>query len=122
MIKSYVFIFLTVLLTIYGQIVIKWRVNLHPLSGDGQVSSSLRYILMLLLDPFVLSGLIAAFLASCTWMLAVSRMDLSKAYPFVAMSFILVPIASFWLLAEVVTIKTFIGGALIIVGIAVSVS
>ncbi len=101
--------------------VIKWRINqLHAAaSGDA---TSFGYLLGLLLDTFVLSGLGAAFLAACTWMLAVSRIELSKAYPFVAMTFVLVPLAASLFLSEGLTLRTLAGAALIVLGIAVSAS
>lgn len=121
MTRSYFYVALTVLFTVYGQIVIKWRVNVHALSGDKD-GGALVFIFKLLLDPYVLSGLAAALMASCTWMLAVSRLELSKAYPFAAMSFVLVPIAAWLLLSEGITLKTFVGAALIVIGVAVSAS
>jgi len=121
MLRAYLYIALTLLLTVYGQLVIKWRVNLS-VAVNHEISSPLQHVVVLLLDPYVLSGLFTAFIASCTWMLALSRMELSRAYPYMAMSFVLVPIASGLLLSEAVAGKTFLGAVLIIVGIAVSVS
>jgi uncharacterized membrane protein len=96
-------------------------VNQH--AGVGAFADgALGYVFMLLLDPFVLSGLAAAFLAACTWMLAVSRLELSKAYPFVAMSFVLVPLAAWLFLAEGLSVRVLVGAALIVLGIAVSAS
>lgn len=121
MMRSYLYIFLTICLTIYGQIVIKWRVNQHVLA-NGQHNEPIAYVTALLFDPFVLTGLAAAFLASCTWMLALGRLELSKAYPFMAMSFVFVPIVAWAVLAEGVTLSTFVGAALIVAGIAISVA
>ena len=120
MIRSYIYIALTVLLTVYGQIVIKWRINQLRASGSVSGDGSLGYVLGLLLDPFVLSGLAAAFIAACTWMLAVSRLDISRAYPFVALTFVLVPIAASVFLAESVSVWVLVGAAIIVTGVAVS--
>lgn len=119
--NAYLYIALTVLFTVYGQIVIKYRIMRHAAAG-ASADQTLSYMAALLLDPYIISGLAAAFLAACTWMLAVNRMPLSKAYPFVALGFVLVPIASSIFLGETLGVRTLAGAAIIVVGIAVCVS
>lgn len=119
--NAYFYIALTVLLTVYGQIVIKFRIMRHTAAG-ASADQTMSYMLNLLLDPYVISGLAAAFLAACTWMLAVNRLELSKAYPFVALGFVLVPVASSIFLGESLSMRTLAGAAIIVVGIAVSAS
>ena len=70
---GYFFIALMLALTLYGQIVIKWRVSLagaFPADSAGQ----LAYVGKLLLSPWVLSGLFAAFAASVCWILALTKL------------------------------------------------
>lgn len=119
--RAYLYIALTVLLTVYGQIMIKWRINQRAVA-DGSSDQGFGYVLGLLLDPYVMSGLAAAFLAACTWMLAVNRLELSKAYPFVALGFVLVPIAASTFLGEALSVRVLAGAAIIVLGIAVSAS
>jgi len=58
---AHVFILLTVLFGLYGQVVLKWQVNTAgPLPGSWPERA--EYIARLLLNPWVLSSLIAAFL------------------------------------------------------------
>lgn len=115
---NYIYIFLTVLLTVYGQIIIKWQVMKN---GILPVSSSekLAYLFGLLINPWVISGLIAAFLASLTWMLAVSKLQLSYAYPFVSFSFVLVLISGALFFHEVITPFKLIGMGFVILGIII---
>ncbi|MFK5980360.1 MAG: EamA family transporter [Rhizobiaceae bacterium] len=70
-------------------------------------------------DPYFISaGMLYAF-ASFLWVIALSRVDLSKAYPFMASGFIIVPILGYLLLNETLTFNYFIGVALIFAGIVV---
>ena len=46
----------------------------------------------LLLNPWVISAFAAAFAASICWMGAISRLPLSKAYPYMAINFLLVAV------------------------------
>ena len=70
-------------------------------------------------DPyFIAAGTLYAF-ASFLWVIALSRIDLSKAYPFMASGFIIVPILGYLLLNETLTLNYFIGVGLIFAGIVV---
>jgi uncharacterized membrane protein len=50
-------------------------------------------------------------------MAALAKFQLSFAYPFMSISFILVMVASYWLLGEQVTIARFLGCLLIVAGV-----
>jgi len=114
---SYVFIAMTILLTVYGQITLKWQVGLNP--GATIDGLNPRAILTLLLNPWVISAFAAAFGASLCWMAAIGRMPLSKAYPFTALSFPLVAVLTVWLFRESFDSHKIVGTALIILGVIV---
>lgn len=115
---NYLYILLTIILTVYGQIVIKWQVNL---AGDFPADSTEKvlFILRLLLNPWVLSSFIAAFLASLSWMAAMTKFPLSFAYPFTSLSFILVMFLSSIFFYEPITRAKALGMGLIILGIVI---
>ena len=110
---------MTILLSVYGQFVFKWRVAAAgPLPDDWD--SRLRYVGMLLLEPWIWSGFAAAFLASLFWILAVSRLELSYAYPFISLSFVLVFLLAALFFHEAVTPGKLIGLVLIVAGLVVA--
>ncbi len=115
---GYVYIALTVLLTVYGQLVLKWQVlGAGSIPPDG--AEKLIFLLRMLLNPWILSGFLAAFLASLAWMAAMTKFELSYAYPFMSLSFVLVMILSALLFGESVTAPKVVGLSLIVVGIIV---
>jgi multidrug transporter EmrE-like cation transporter len=115
---GYVFVAITILLTVYGQIVIKWQVGLvNP--SMAAAADPLAFYARLLLNPWVLSGLFAAFAASLSWMAALSKLSLSHAYPLTALSFVFVVVAGAMLFSEPLSRYQLIGVALIMLGIAV---
>jgi len=116
---AYLCIALTILFTVYGQLVLKWQAS-SLMSHHPQDAGQLRFIVNMLMNPWVISGLAAAFLASLCWMMAVSRLELSKAYPFMALNFILVGMAAVPLFGELYTWPKAIGLVLIVLGIVVS--
>jgi multidrug transporter EmrE-like cation transporter len=115
---NHIYIFLTILFTVYGQIVLKWQV-----ASAGALPSSvlpkIQFLLSLLLNPWVISGYAGALLASLTWMAAVSKFPLSYAYPFMSFAFVLVLFLSSIFFQESITLPKSIGMALIVAGIIV---
>jgi multidrug transporter EmrE-like cation transporter len=113
---GYVYIALMLALTLYGQLVLKWQVSrIGPPAGDGP--ALLNYLAQLLLSPWVISGLAAAFLASICWMLALTRLELSRAYPFTALGLVLVFAAGTVVFGETLSVGKLAGCALIVVGV-----
>jgi multidrug transporter EmrE-like cation transporter len=77
------------------------------------------HIFTLLLRPWVISGLAAAFGASLFWMAAMTKFELSKAYPFMALNFVLVGLIAVPLFGEVVSPAKITGMLLVVAGLVV---
>jgi multidrug transporter EmrE-like cation transporter len=116
---SYVYIASTILLTVYGQIVIKWQI-LNAGSMPVDTYEKIMFLTKLLLNPWIVSAFAAAFLASLFWMAAMAKLPLSHAYPFMSLAFVFVLIASGLLFHEPVTPLKVIGIVLITLGIVAS--
>lgn len=113
---GYAYIFLTIILTVYGQIILKWRLN--QLEALPELFMQKVFLLIkFLFDPYIFSSFFSAFLASLAWMAALKEFELSKAYPFMSLSFVGVLIISYWLFKETVTIQKILGSIMIIVGV-----
>ncbi len=77
------------------------------------------FLVKFMFRPWVMSGLVAAVLASFSWIAALSRFELSYAYPFMSLSFFVVVMASFVLYDEQINPAKLIGLALICIGVVV---
>jgi multidrug transporter EmrE-like cation transporter len=115
---SYVYVFLTVVLTVYGQLVIKWQVLAAGAFPEAP-GEKMLFLARLLINPWIVSALAAALAAAVTWMAAMTKLDLSHAYPFLSAVFVLVPVASVLMFNEPVTTPKLVGLALIVAGIAI---
>lgn len=108
----------TILLTVYGQLIIKWQVSkagaLPKSTGDR-----LHYVLDLATNPLVVSVYVAVAAAGVLWIFAMTRLDLSRAYPFVSLAFALVVVLSAVFFDEPLSAPKLIGVALIMIGVAV---
>lgn len=111
---TFVLILINVALAVSGQLSIK--------AGMKQVGYiTFSNILSLLPEsfknPYVLLGLVAYILAAGTWIMVLSRVDVSFAYPMLSLGYIAVLILSVIFLNEVATLPRIIGTGLIICGI-----
>ena len=115
---AHMYILGTILLTVYGQLVIKWQVIR---AGDipAPTVEKLSFLLGLLLNPWIISGFVAAFLASLCWMAAMAKFDLSYAYPFMSFAFVLVLVFSSVFLHETITVPKVVAVALIAAGVII---
>jgi len=115
---GYLYIFLCILFTTYGQLVFKWRINLHGGIPDGYFEK-IKYFISLFGDLYIVSAYITAFLASIAWMAALTKFELSFAYPFMSLSFVSVFFFSTLFLNETVTLPKIIGLLLVFTGLVV---
>lgn len=116
---DYLYIVLTIGFTVYGQLILKWRISkFGPLPSDGV--EKIKFLIGLLFDPAIFSGFAAAFLASLAWMAAMTKFDLSHAYPFMSLNFVVVLFLSVWLLGEPLTLSKALGIAMIVGGTVVA--
>jgi uncharacterized membrane protein len=114
-ISDYAYIFATLLFTVYGQLILKWRIQKFGPLPSGFLEK-INFIIHLMMDPAIFSGFVAAFLASMAWMAAMTKFQLSHAYPFMSLNFVLVLLLSGWLLNEQITILKMAGVAIIVLG------
>lgn len=112
------FIFFTIVFTVYSQLIMRWQVSVAGPLPVG-TSAKVGYVTDLLLNPWVMSGIVATFLAGVSWMLAMTKFEISYAYPFVSLNYILVLAAGFLLFQETMSITKLAGSALVIIGVIV---
>lgn len=116
---NYLYIFATIALTVYGQLILKFRIAKFGALPVGTFDK-LKFLIALLFDPGIFSGFFAAFLASLAWMAAMTKFDLSHAYPFMSLNFVVVLLLSGWLLSEPMTLQKAMGVGLIVLGTVVA--
>jgi multidrug transporter EmrE-like cation transporter len=86
------FIFLTVCFTVAGQVLVKQ--GMLEVGAAGSVGTLPRLIVRALTNIKVVLGLALAVLAAVSWLVAISRSELSFAYPFMGLGIVLVLVLS----------------------------
>lgn len=115
---EHIYIAGTIIFTIYGQLILKWRIAGYG-SLPGPLLEKLFFLIKTLYDPFIFSGFAAAFIAALCWMAAMTKFDLSYAYPFMSIPFIFVLLLSAFFFQEPITMPKILGMIFIIVGITI---
>ena len=118
---GYLYILGTIAFTVYGQIILKWRIstmNWQPTLNGSIWDFCLNYI-KFLFDPLIFSGFLSAFIASIFWMFAMTKFDITYAYPFMSLSPALVFLVGILVLHEPFTWGKLIGLFVIALGILI---
>ena len=96
-----------------GQIL--WKLAADSVSANGAVDA----VRQLAISPQFIGGLALYGAMTCLWIFVLQSAPLSRAYPFFALTFILVPILSTLFLSESISVMTMLGAGLIVTGIVV---
>jgi multidrug transporter EmrE-like cation transporter len=108
----------SVVLAGFAQITLKAGVNhVTDASGGGDLRMNAENLRTLLTSPIVWGGLILFGLSAVVWLFALSRASLSFAYPFAALSYVLIVVFSILVLHETVPALRWLGVAFIVTGI-----
>ena len=103
-------------LAVAGQIILKrglamlGALQLTPAAAPGT-------LLSLALNPLVILGLAVTVSGTFFWLILLSRVDLSYAYPFASLNYVLVLAASWWILGEPISGVRLLGVASICLGV-----
>jgi multidrug transporter EmrE-like cation transporter len=115
---GHIYILGTILFTVYGQLILKWRIGIYG-ALPMDLKQKIVFLCHVVIDPFVISGLLSAFIASLFWMMAMTKFELSYAYPFMGLTYVIVFGLAVFLFGESFTVYKCIGISLIIAGIIV---
>jgi len=117
-ITGFAYVLGSVLCTVYGQIIVKWQVGKAG-ALPATLSGKIQFLLSLIFNPWIMSGILAGFFALLCWLAAMTKFELSYAYPFMSLAFVLVLVLSAVLFHEPLTAAKILGVLLIIAGIVV---
>ncbi len=111
-----IFIVGTILFTVIGQLSFK-----RGMTGIGAAPKEMVqvpiFIVQTLLRPFNTLGIVCALLAMVSWMGALSRCELSFAYPFMGLPIVLVMALTPVLFGERVVLQQWVGVVTVCVGL-----
>jgi len=111
---NYLILLISVLLAVVGQLLMKQGMNQF---GAFPVTQLLNRLIPMFFNPWVFAGLVSFGLSSVFWLVVLSRLDLSFAYPMVSLAYVVVAFASIIFFKESVTLIRWIGIIVICFGV-----
>lgn len=114
--KQIVLLLVTVLFNVSGQLLMKRGMTMvGPITGD--LSLLIGSLGKAFLNPYVLAGVGAYAASSIFWLILLSRVDLSYAYPALSLGYVLITLVSVLFLGEHVSALRWAGVIVICVGV-----
>jgi multidrug transporter EmrE-like cation transporter len=112
------YILISVLAGGIGQILLK-----HGMNRMGAVTLSVGdvggILLRLATNPYVVGGLTLYACGTVFWLAALSRVDLSYAYPFASLSYVVMLVAAWQLFDEGISVLRIVGTVIIATGVLI---
>lgn len=112
--SSLAMVLFSVLTGALGQMLFKEAVN-----STGALTFTFEALIALFTTPIFLVGLIVFVVSALTWLFALMRVDLSFAYPFLSLSYVIVTLGGSILFEENVTVPRLVGVAVIVCGLLI---
>jgi len=117
-IRLFLIIFLSVSLSAIAQITLKTGVSSPKAQLAMQGATGIDLVWAIAANWYVVFGLALYFLGAVVWLFVLARVDVTMAYPFVGLGFILTMILGAWFLSEPVGAVRIIGTLLVVAGVA----
>ena len=117
---EHLYIFLSIFFAVCSQLIIKWKMSAFSIDGIGNsILDKFMFAFTMLLNPYIMLSIIFTLLSGLSWMIAMTKFEISYAYPFTILGFIAVMILSHFLFGENLNLYKIIGTIFIIIGILI---
>ncbi len=112
------YIIMTIVFTVYSQLILRWQVS-EAGSAPADNLEKINYIFKLLLRPWVITGIVSTFMAGISWMLTMTKYEISYAYPFVSLNYIFILLFGIIMFNESMSFYKLVGSVLVVIGIVI---
>lgn len=117
--SSILLILLSISIAVGGQLLLKVGINRIGIVNFGSLNALQQFFFGVIKSPLVMSGLFLYVISAAIWLIAISVVDLSFAYPFLGFTYVMVLILSKFILKEDVNPIRWIGALIITIGVVV---
>jgi drug/metabolite transporter (DMT)-like permease len=116
---SFSLLIVSVIFAIAGQFTLKSAMERIGRIGTAQVSQPLETVTRALAEPRLWVGLTLFGVSALFWLVVLSRVPLSVAYPIVGLSYVIVVALSRYMLHEHIPTLRWVGAVVVAIGIAI---
>ena len=113
---SFSLVLLGVLLNAAAQLLLKAGTNSIG-QFEFSVANALPVGLRVAGQPYILAGLLCYVFSVAVWIMALSRVQVSVAYPMLSIGYVVNAVAAYFLFGEAVTLQRLLGIGVIVIGV-----
>ena len=114
-----ILILCSILLSSFAQIVLKTGMSNPNITNAIQSAKAFSVVKTISTNIYVIGGLGLYFISAAVWLLVLAKVDVSYAYPFVGLGFIVTMLLAFFINGETLSITKIIGTLCIALGVAI---
>jgi multidrug transporter EmrE-like cation transporter len=111
-------VLLSVAMSSIAQVILKTGMSSPAVEGVIRSCDPVAIALAISTNAWVLGGLSLYFLSAIIWLFVLARVEVSQAYPFVGIGFIITMLMGRFLLGDEVSLSRFAGTILVALGVA----
>ena len=119
LLSSVMLILLSISIAVTGQLLLKIGIDRIGVNGVGSMRALIGLFSGIIKSPMILAGLFLYFISAAIWLVILSTVDLSFAYPFIGLSYVIVLILSKFILKEEVNPVRWVGAFIITAGVVI---
>ncbi len=109
----------SILLSSFAQIVLKTGMSNPTVLSAIESASTFGIVKTIATNFYVLGGLSLYFASAAVWLLVLAKVDVSFAYPFVGLGFIITMLLAFFINGEILSTTKVVGTLCIALGVAI---
>ena len=116
---NHFYILLAISFGVVSQLIIKWQMSAFSFEDYETWQDKFALAFSMLLNPYIILSLLLTLLAGITWMIAMTKFEISYAYPFTLLGLVFVTIFSILFFGENFNLYKIGGIILILFGVTV---
>ncbi len=116
-ILNHFYLLLAIAFGVVSQLIIKWQMSAFLFDDYETWQNKFALAFSMLLNPYIILSLILTFLAGVTWMIAMTKFEISYAYPFTLLGLVFVTIFAIVFFGENFNLYKIGGIVLILFGV-----
>lgn len=117
--SSILLILFSISIAVAGQILLKIGINRIGMVNFSNLDALKQLFFGVIKSPMVISGLFLYVISAAIWLVVLSAVDLSFAYPFIGFTYVMVLVLSKFILKEDVNPIRWAGALIITIGVIV---
>jgi multidrug transporter EmrE-like cation transporter len=114
---NHIYLLLAIALGVVSQLIIKWQMSAFSFDDYETWQNKFTLAFSMLLNPYIIISLLLTLLAGVTWMIAMTKFEISYAYPFTLLGLVFVTIFSIVFFGENFNLYKIGGIILILFGV-----